>query len=393
MGSPNNPLADGAATDRQDQELVRHAQEGRREALEQLIARHQAWIYSIALRMLYTPQDAEDTTQEILIKLITKLSTFEGRSSFRTWPYRMVVNHLLNVKRRTWEEEGLNFVQYGAQLDAVPDLDLADPNALAADTQLILDEARIGCTSGMLLCLDREQWLICTLGEIFGVTDLVGAELLEISRENFRQKLTRARRDLHAFMQDNSSVSGSTGLRRGVAIAHQPAGLQIDIGAGLMRHILRYTACVLVVTAACARGPVDLQPDTIIGLERAAPDRWGKGDPDGYLNTMAPDVTYFDPTTDARVDRKERLKTTLDAIRGKISVERAELVNPTVVGQGDVGILTFNLISHGGQFAGGPKIDARWNCTEVYRRIDGAWKIIHSHWSFTKPEVKVPAGP
>jgi RNA polymerase sigma factor (sigma-70 family) len=202
----NNPLADVAATDAQDQELVRRTQGGSREALEELIARHQAWIYNIALRMLYRPQDAEDTTQEILIKLITKLSTFEGRSSFRTWLYRMVVNHLLNVKRRQWEEDGLDFAGYGRSLDAVPDMDLADPNAVAADTQLILDEARIGCTSGMLLCLDREQQLVYTLGEIFGVTDIVGAELLEISRENFRQKLARARRDLHAFMQDQCGL-------------------------------------------------------------------------------------------------------------------------------------------------------------------------------------------
>jgi ketosteroid isomerase-like protein len=160
-----------------------------------------------------------------------------------------------------------------------------------------------------------------------------------------------------------------------------------------MRNVLRYAACVLLVTAACAAKPADLQPETIIGLERAALDRWGKGDPDGYLSIMAPDVTYFDPTTDARVDGKERLKTMLDAIRGKISIERAEFVNPAVVGQDDVAILTFNLISHGGQFAGGPKNDARWNCTEVYRRIDGTWKIVHSHWSYTKPELKQPASP
>ena len=206
MRSSDNPLTDAAATDGQDRALVRRARDGSQEALEQLIARHQAWIYNIALRMLYTPQDAEDTTQEILIRLITKLSTFEGRSSFRTWLYRIVVNHLLNVKRRRWEEDGLTFVRYGNELDAVPDLDFPDPNAVAADTQLILDEARIGCTSGMLLCLDREQRLIYTLGEIFGVTDLVGAELLEISRDNFRQKLARARRDLHAFMQDKCGL-------------------------------------------------------------------------------------------------------------------------------------------------------------------------------------------
>src|SRR5882672_2258412 len=94
-----NPLAESVASDPEDRELVGQAQNGNREALEQLITRHQRWIYNIVLRMVYLPQDAEDATQEILVKLITKLSTFVGKSSFRTWLYRIVVNHVLNMKR------------------------------------------------------------------------------------------------------------------------------------------------------------------------------------------------------------------------------------------------------------------------------------------------------
>ena len=78
-----NPFTDAPDAESEDLELVRRAQAGQREALEQLIARHQAWIYNIALRMVYLPEDAEDATQEILIKVITKLSTFEGRSRSR----------------------------------------------------------------------------------------------------------------------------------------------------------------------------------------------------------------------------------------------------------------------------------------------------------------------
>src|SRR5437867_11533946 len=194
-----NPFSDQAETDAEDQVLVGRAQAGSRDALERLIIRHQAWIYNIVLRMLYWPNDAEDVTQEILIKLTTKRSTFEGRSSFRTWLYRIAVNHILNVKRRNFEDR-LNFIEYGRGLDATPDMDLPDPNTVPADVKLMVDEARIGCTSGMLLCLDREQRLIYILGAIFGVSNLVGGELLEISRENFRQRLARARRDLHNFL-------------------------------------------------------------------------------------------------------------------------------------------------------------------------------------------------
>jgi RNA polymerase sigma factor (sigma-70 family) len=182
-------------------EILTRVQGGDRDALESLVKRHQAWIYNIVLRMIYLPEDAEDITQEILIKVIAKLSTFKGRSGFRTWLYRIAVNHVLNMKRTRSEQMEWTFTKYGDGLAGAPDADLPDPKSVPCDVQLLIDEARIGCTTGMLLCLDREQRLIYILGEIFGATDVVGAELLEITRENFRQKLARARRDLHSFMQ------------------------------------------------------------------------------------------------------------------------------------------------------------------------------------------------
>jgi RNA polymerase sigma factor (sigma-70 family) len=195
-----NPLADEPSTDREDLELVRRVQAGSRDALERLVERHQPWIYNIVLRMIWHPQDAEDATQEILIKLLTKLSTFEGRSSFRTWLYRLVVNHALNMKRQRLEELTQPFEAYKRDLDETPVLDLPDQASVPVDVQLLVHEAKIGCTSGMLLCLNREQRMVYILGTIFGVTDRVGAELLDVSRDNYRQKLARARRDLHNFM-------------------------------------------------------------------------------------------------------------------------------------------------------------------------------------------------
>ena len=182
------------------------AKGGSRAALEELVARHQAWIYNLALRMVHRPEDAKDATQEVLIKLFTRLSMFDGRSSLRTWLYRIVVNHLLNMKRSRAESREMTFAEYGRALDDAPDAELPDPQAVPADMQLLVAEARIGCTSGMLLCLDRGQRLIFILGSIFGVSDAVGAELLELSRDNFRQKLARARRDLQNFMQDKCGL-------------------------------------------------------------------------------------------------------------------------------------------------------------------------------------------
>src|SRR4029450_2986735 len=118
-----NPLAQDPVADPEDRALVLRAKSGDAGALEELVVRHQAWIYNIAVRMLYHPQDAEDATQEILVKALTALSTYEGRSNFRTWLYRIVVNYVPNTKRGRREPQGLTFGCYGRGLDATPDFD------------------------------------------------------------------------------------------------------------------------------------------------------------------------------------------------------------------------------------------------------------------------------
>jgi RNA polymerase sigma factor (sigma-70 family) len=206
MMSISNPLAADAPTEHEDQNLAARARFGDRRALEDLVRTHQAWVYNIAQRMLFHPQDAEDATQEILVKMVTRLSSFEGRSSFRTWLYRIVVNHVLNTRRGRVEDPAIDFRMYGEELDRTPDLDLPDPKGASPDANLLVTEAMLACTSGMLLCLDREQRLTYILGAILGVSDTVAAEVLEISAENFRQRLARARRDLRNFMNDKCGL-------------------------------------------------------------------------------------------------------------------------------------------------------------------------------------------
>jgi hypothetical protein len=90
--------------------------------------------------------------------------------------------------------------------DDTPELELADPKGTSAETDLLVTEAMISCTSGMLLCLDREQRLTFILGAIFEVSDPVAAEVLEITPDNFHQRLARARRDLRNFMNDKCGL-------------------------------------------------------------------------------------------------------------------------------------------------------------------------------------------
>jgi ketosteroid isomerase-like protein len=152
-----------------------------------------------------------------------------------------------------------------------------------------------------------------------------------------------------------------------------------------------FLASVLLSHLIGAEGPTSASGDaapTIIAMERSALERWGKGDPNGYFEIFAPDTTYFDPTLAKRVDGVDALHALIDPFKGRIHVERAEMIGPKVQQKGDIAVLTFNLISHGAQLGDGPKGDVRWNSTEVYQRISGRWKIIHSHWSYTKPELK-----
>jgi ketosteroid isomerase-like protein len=122
----------------------------------------------------------------------------------------------------------------------------------------------------------------------------------------------------------------------------------------------------------------------VLALERAALDRWGKGDPGGYLDIYADEVTYFDPFTEQRVDGLAAVSAWYEPVRGKIQIERDEIVDPRVQVVGDTAVLTFRFVSRGSEGT------ARWNCTEVYRRLGRDWKIVHSHWSFTQPQLKGP---
>ncbi len=116
--------------------------------------------------------------------------------------------------------------------------------------------------------------------------------------------------------------------------------------------------------------------EAIIAMERAALDRWAKGDPAGFLEITAPDVAYFDPYIAHRIDSRDALAA--HYVLGMIHIDRYEFSDPRVQLGGDVGVLTYNYVSWSGES------ENRWNCTEVYQRTGEGWRIIQSHWSFTQ---------
>lgn len=126
-----------------------------------------------------------------------------------------------------------------------------------------------------------------------------------------------------------------------------------------------------------------------MALERAALDRWNNGDPGGYLDNYAPEVTYFDPTTGQRIDGIDAMRKYYAPLTGNIHSDRYEMRNVSVQHHGDAAVLSYNLYNFGVTFGGQPVNPNRpWNSTKIYARVGGAWKIVHDHWSYIKPELK-----
>lgn len=203
----DGPLSDRYGGDPEDRALVRAAVAGDGGALDALVRRHQGFVHAIALRMLWDPRDAEDATQEILVKLVTELSSYRGESAFRTWAYRIAANHVLNWRRSRAEKVVSGFDDFGKRMDDLADRDLAGEIGAEAERRLLVDETRVACLTGMLLCLDRQQRVTFVLGEVFEVSDAVGSEVLGISRQNYRQRLVRSRQQLYEFMRGKCGLA------------------------------------------------------------------------------------------------------------------------------------------------------------------------------------------
>ena len=122
--------------------------------------------------------------------------------------------------------------------------------------------------------------------------------------------------------------------------------------------------------------------EKIIALEQSALEAWHNGNPSPYLELYSQDFTYFDPVQERRLDGLDKIKELYESMRGKVKMDKFEIINPVVQLTGSMAVLTYNLQSYSGE--------ALWkeNCTEVYRlEENNEWKIVHSHWSFTKPSI------
>lgn len=181
------------------QALVSEAINGNKEALETLIENVQDFVFNLSLRMLGTFADAEDATQEILLKIVTNLSSFKGDSSFTTWAFSIATNHLKNYKKHMFANRPLSFEFYGNDIENgkihdVPDL------TQNVEKNLLTEELKMSCTNVMLQCLDTESRCIFILGTMFKVDSRIAGEILEMTPETYRQRLSRTRKKMADFL-------------------------------------------------------------------------------------------------------------------------------------------------------------------------------------------------
>lgn len=187
------------------EELVGQAMNGDKQSLEKLIVGIKDKIYNLSLRMLWNPADAEDVTQEILIKVITNLSKFRLESKFSTWVYSIASNHLININKRGLENQELSFdifekgIEVGFNTKESVMISEVDRNILA-------EELKVSCTHAMLLCLDREHRMIYILSSMFGINSSEGAFIMNITPETYRKRLSRTREKMRSFMENNCGL-------------------------------------------------------------------------------------------------------------------------------------------------------------------------------------------
>jgi len=192
---------DDDAIRRETDKLVAAAIAGDAVALERLVVGVQDRVYRLALRMVTRPVEAEDATQEILIKVMTRLSAFRGDAAFETWVHRVAVNHLLDRKKSAVEREQLNFDAYAEDLRT----GLSRPSP-AVDDELLATEVRLACSQAMLTCLDRDHRVAYILGEVFEVLSNDGAYICDVSAATYRKRLSRARGKVRAFVSENCGL-------------------------------------------------------------------------------------------------------------------------------------------------------------------------------------------
>ncbi|MFE2956198.1 RNA polymerase sigma factor [Nocardia tengchongensis] len=187
-----------------ERDLVARAVGGDRAAVADVVRLLQDPIYRLALRMVWRPADAEDATQEILLRTVGNLASWRGEAKLTTWAYRIGVNYLLNLKRQTPPEaQQLSLDQFGEGLrDGLAEEDYRGPEAT-----LLTHEVRLNCSQAMLQCLGRDERVAYVLSDVFEVSSEEAAWIVGATPAAYRKRVERAKKRLGNFLQSTCGLA------------------------------------------------------------------------------------------------------------------------------------------------------------------------------------------
>lgn len=185
--------------------IVNKAISGDKASLENVVLHIKDYVYNLSLKMLLYPEDAQDSTQEILIRIITHLGTFKQKSKFSTWVYRIATNYLLNQKQKKSKAFTMPFSDYANLIDTGQS-DQVTYAKNEGELKLLEEEVKVSCTQGLLLCLNEMDRMVYILSDLLEFNSVEGSEILEISPDNFRQKLSRSRKKIRNFLNNKCGL-------------------------------------------------------------------------------------------------------------------------------------------------------------------------------------------
>ena len=183
--------------------MVGRAVAGSATDLDEIITTLSKPFYNLALRMLHGHHDAEDATQEALIRVATNLSSFRGESKFSTWAWTVATRSILDFQDGRARKAVLDAMEFTADLADGMDTNPSDgPQAIA-----VLGQVKLGCGRAMLQTLDGDQRVAYTLGEILELDQTDAAEALGISPAAYRKRLSRARTQLNEVLTASCGIA------------------------------------------------------------------------------------------------------------------------------------------------------------------------------------------
>jgi len=145
---------------------------------------------------------------------------------------------------------------------------------------------------------------------------------------------------------------------------------------------------VLEVPLTLKPGPVRYEGllGELMLLETRAMERWRQGDPWGFIELSTPEVTYFDTGTLQRINGREALSAEYKLREGKVHYEVMDFIDPWIFACDDLSVLFYRFFSTRLNPDGSVASRIPWNCSEVFTRREGGWRIIHTHWSHIRGE-------